>query len=1116
MASGVVEFMAAETEADKSAAVERMVANPQVITGIITDLGPYIDGEASMVDCQKGLEFLLLVLQRVDPEQISRHDLSILVEYLAKRISEAGDVQIYRAGLQEVAKSLMTLSQMTKKFLKPHATLISEAVFELPEKMTLRDFPIATRLSLLELLQCLLDLYLPALKRSMGPKFVDGVVSMASLEKSPSCLAILFKVFEKLGLEWDPSPSECEEMFGSFFRYFPITPSSATNLPANDLKFLLQNCFKSNNNYAELAFDAILEKLDSDVSANVKNDVFDALCGCIETYSIPVVSRYSLKIWDSLKWEIWNGENEDFVNRALVTVGAIAKSLGKQRVDWNDPSNECSKFIGHVAKECNEILHDDSKKRFILRSGRILSKLVMSSPYGSTLVTRICLPGLITLSQALTTLSEKTRFIELMNLILEAHFECGKLEYMVLQQDLQPEDVEYRSRCLAAMDDSFGNFREGLVEIYFGSMSDASSDVPIRKLTIKGLTFLARMITFSNQEPLLSEFERGTVLSKLNETALDFNQAVELREVSVSCLGSISVEDPQAFIQFTLSNFMSMFPDALDFKAGAESGLSRAIWLLDSLIDIACTSTCKAELPKPIPNVKTHWKFRLFDAMQAELIEKLVESISKHSNQQPYQMAVLAGIYRALETFDKALLYDESLGNKWESPDPTFHPYAWIVTNLFRRCIGLFQHQEGPLKPSWYVGINDVVDGEVLDDAFVTLIGTIATYVLRSHTTSDKNNFLLKANDEHPEEPSRIWTLFNFGAHTRSGLAASQQHLRGGPPRKCSSIILSTALVAGLRKDARERMKIQVHETAKSMILNAIDMETKCSREARTSMLQLMQLLVNKFGADRTKFEDGKYLHDIMIELVTTAPSPRVYQTLAYFSAAALAAYEPCTTQLITLMMERISDPKYGRKIAQSFSILLAPSPVINEANFCTLRPLRFGRLYSLTVDYLVNVWRSSGDREVKESCLIALGSVLRYMPAKNLQDNAAQIFSVVLAGTDVADNSTKEACMNIMIVLMPGNPSLVEEHLDSVINRMTERTHNTYDCPSDATVEGRCKALEVLAILPSIVRTELLIKRRNRVMKELDVALDDCSREVRARADKSKMIWFNLVTIEA
>lgn len=311
-------------------------------------------------------------------------------------------------------------------------------------------------------------------------------------------------------------------------------------------------------------------------------------------------------------------------------------------------------------------------------------------------------------------------------------------------------------------------------------------------------------------------------------------------------------------------------------------------------------------------------------------------------------------------------------------------------------------------------------------------------------------------------------------------------------------------------------MRIHVHETAKSMILNAIDTKTKCSREARTSMLQMMQLLVNKFRADRIKFEDGKYLHDIMIELVKTTHSPRVYQTLAYFSASALAAYEPCSTELITLMMERISDPTYGRKIAQSFSILLAPSPVINEGNFCVLRPLRFGRLYNLTVDHIVNVWRLNEDRAIKENCLIALGSILRYMPAKNLQENAKQIFPVVLAGANVADNSTQEACMNIMIVLMPANPSLVEEHLDSVINRMTERTHNTYDCPSDATVEGRSKALEVLAILPSIVKTEHLTKRRNRVMSELDVALDDCSREVRTRADKCKMIWFNLIMNEA
>lgn len=44
------------------------------ISSLIAELGPYIDGEASMEDCQKGLEFLLLVLQNVDPGKLSRHD----------------------------------------------------------------------------------------------------------------------------------------------------------------------------------------------------------------------------------------------------------------------------------------------------------------------------------------------------------------------------------------------------------------------------------------------------------------------------------------------------------------------------------------------------------------------------------------------------------------------------------------------------------------------------------------------------------------------------------------------------------------------------------------------------------------------------------------------------------------------------------------------------------------------------------------------------------------------------------------------------------------------------------------------------------------------------------
>lgn len=301
------------------------------------------------------------------------------------------------------------------------------------------------------------------------------------------------------------------------------------------------------------------------------------------------------------------------------------------------------------------------------------------------------------------------------------------------------------------------------------------------------------------------------------------------------------------------------------------------------------------------------------------------------------------------------------------------------------------------------------------------------------------------------------------------------------------------------------------------MLFNSISVQNNCSRQARISMLQMMQLLINKFGADKELFEDGKALHDIMLDLVKEASTMRdseayqIYQALAYFASAALAAYEPCSTSLIEAMVRGISEPKRGRKIAQSFAILLSPSNTMNEKNFCILRPLRFGRLYSLTVDQLITLWRSSEDSHIKNNHLIALIGLLRYMPAKILQSNAAQILPVTLAGTNVPDKATKDASMNIMIVLMPENPKLVEEHLDSIINRMTDRTHNTYDSPSDATVEGRSKALDVLAMIPLLVENSVLVKRRLLLLKELDVALDDCSREVRMRADRCKMVWYNL-----
>jgi DNA repair/transcription protein MET18/MMS19 len=107
----------------------------------------------------------------------------------------------------------------------------------------------------------------------MGTKFVDGMAAMAAVERNPSCILAIFKIYREIGKNWNISPDEAETMFGSFFRYFPITTTKSTTplKPEDDLKRGLLNCLTSHEDFASFAFPALFQKLDSEtVRADVK------------------------------------------------------------------------------------------------------------------------------------------------------------------------------------------------------------------------------------------------------------------------------------------------------------------------------------------------------------------------------------------------------------------------------------------------------------------------------------------------------------------------------------------------------------------------------------------------------------------------------------------------------------------------------------------------------------------------------------------------------------------------------------------------------------------------------------------------------------------------------
>jgi len=306
------------------------------------------------------------------------------------------------------------------------------------------------------------------------------------------------------------------------------------------------------------------------------------------------------------------------------------------------------------------------------------------------------------------------------------------------------------------------------------------------------------------------------------------------------------------------------------------------------------------------------------------------------------------------------------------------------------------------------------------------------------------------------------------------------------------------------------------------MIQNVVLGDSSSTPYSRVAALQFLQLLVNKFTASTEILEtEGGVTVSAYLEALVQATTShsdkthveRVYHVLAYYTTATLARCDPKDRVFVRLMVEGIAKPKIGKKIAQSFRMLLAPSSVLDKDNFAIVRPLRQGRLYAYVVDDLIALWRISTDPKIKSNYLIALAAVLNFLEPSVYLENSEAIFPLLLEGTNIQnDDWTKLACISCIRTIIPLRPKTVTSHLDSVISRMTDRTRNTYFSPSDSNVECRAAAIDVLALLTKHIEINELQKRKSKVINELDIAVDDMSMTVRDRAQRCKLAWFTLV----
>ena len=503
------------------------------------------------------------------------------------------------------------------------------------------------------------------------------------------------------------------------------------------------------------------------------------MVACISGYGYAVVLEWAPKMWESIKFEIWNGENEEFISSSLRVINALGKKLSINIQDWDDELNVVARFIIGILKECTEKILD-SKQRFMLSTGRIIHAISCSSLFMFSWVPKKVLPSLLTLWDDLSLKSEKTSLLDVFNRGLQARNDVeAQLMVAFKSKILDQDTIKY---CIEGGEKILKNlapFKERLVEVYWSALTESatdSQDHPVFRInTIQGLASLMKFKEF------LSDMERGTIIESLNGIVLAPNQRDDVLDSAVVALRTISMADPERFHTITLPNFMSKFADITDKE--------EIFRILDPLMQIACTSPCTFEVTS-----ESDSKFMVFNAYQQCLLGLVSEA--KLETQTSRVAYLLGAILRGMELFDAALKEDSAAA---VSPSSTSHPYFFIVYGLFTKFVGVRGE-----RTNAYVGL--LIDLSKFNDAkeiielhqVLSLLGDIATLALRSSQTTPENNFLIGPGYTGP---SRIWTLFCDVGKELQGLGKSQMNVQNGPQDKCLVMVLSKSLAAGVRRE---------------------------------------------------------------------------------------------------------------------------------------------------------------------------------------------------------------------------------------------------------------------------------------------------------------------------
>ena len=337
-------------------------------------------------------------------------------------------------------------------------------------------------------------------------------------------------------------------LFDSVYNYFPITfrppPNDPYGITAQDLKDRLQDCISSTRHFAPHAIPALLDKLDS-TSPNVKKDALNALIACIHSYDPDTVSRYSIMIWDTLKFEILNAQEEFLSDISLQALQSIAKRLS-EGVTEASRQLPLAQFLIPITKECNDQLQEPQQKQ-AKPSQQILNYTSAASAISFTLIVQGVVAPLLTIYQEADGITKQRALLETLTVLFDSAISVfGEWTARGPQNILGNPLLEFKDQ-----------FSEILGQALMGAAKD---EVSFRVSALKGFLRLSTLRDF------FQDNEIGLFVQYLDEILLKEESMGrdDLKREAITALAEISKHKPRLIMDITFPAFVATLPDCDD------------------------------------------------------------------------------------------------------------------------------------------------------------------------------------------------------------------------------------------------------------------------------------------------------------------------------------------------------------------------------------------------------------------------------------------------------------------------------------------------------------------------------------------------------------------------